>query len=132
MEQKLNLKQYSKSKKFYCCITKEIIPPSRVEYLLKENVPEHQLTSLNGSKHLHRPKKKLIVVDDIGTEFLCNHIDNTRAWEQERFGASENDDIEDTVETTTKPKKIDETSILIGHESLEAYIKKQDAGDEEE
>lgn len=131
MEPKLNLKQYSKSKKFYCCITQEIIPSSRVEYLLKENVPENQLTSINGSKHLHRPKK-LIVVDDIGTEFICNHIDNTRAWEQERFGVVESDDIEETTELPNKTKKLDETSLLVGSESLEAYIKKQDAGDEEE
>jgi hypothetical protein len=130
MDEKLNIKKYSKSKKFYCCVTEEIIPPSRVEYLLKENVPETQFTSINGAKHLHRPKK-LIVVDDLGTEFICNHIDNTRAWEQERFGIVEVEENEATTETT-KTKKLDETSILIGHESLESYIKKQDAGDEEE
>ncbi len=130
MDEKLNIKKYSKSKKFYCCITQEIIPPSRVEYLLKENVPETQFTSINGAKHLYRPKK-LIVVDDLGTEFICNHIDNTRAWEQERFGTVEVEENESTTETS-KTKKLDETSILIGHESLENYIKKQDAGDEEE
>ena len=128
MDKKSQNKQYSKSKKFYCCITQEIIPSSRVEYLLNENVPEHQFTSLNGSRHIYRPKK-LIVVDDIGTEFICNHIDNTRAWEQERFGA-ENNDIDDTIETDNKNKKLE--TLIVGHESIETYIKKQDAGDEEE
>lgn len=127
MDKSTNLKQYSKSKKFYCCITQEIIPPSRVEYLLKENVPEHKLTSINGSNHIHRPKK-LIVVDDIGTEFICNHIDNTRVWEQERFGT----DVDETDEydQDTKNKKIE--TLIVGHESIETYVKKQDAGDEEE
>jgi hypothetical protein len=127
MDKNTNLKQYSKSKKFYCCITQEIIPPGRVEYLLKENVPEHQLTSINGSNHIHRPKK-IIVVDDIGTEFICNRIENTRAWEQERFGTGV-DKIEDD-EIDTKNKKLE--VLVVGHESIESYIKKQDAGDEEE
>jgi hypothetical protein len=127
MDKNTNLKQYSKSKKFYCCITQEIIPPSRVEYLLKEHVPEHKLTSINGSNHIHRPKK-LIVVDDIGTEFICNRIDNTRVWEQERFGT--NVDETEEHDSDIKNKKIE--TLIVGHESIETYVKKQDAGDEEE
>lgn len=98
MQEKINFKKYSKSKKFYCYLTDELIAPERVEYLLSEGVPEKMLTSLRGAELSYKPRK-IIVVDEYGTSFICDKIDNQRAWQEERFGAnSEEDDEEDAVE----------------------------------
>lgn len=128
MQEKQSLRAYVRSREFYCCVTGEKISAARVEYLLKEGIPESQLTSLNGAQHLHRPKK-LIVIDDVGSEFICDHIDNTRAWESERFGSSE--DSTESVERRTSAKRLDDSLLRFEYESLEAYIRKQDAGEED-
>lgn len=124
-----SLKQYVRSKEFRCCVTGEKITVARVEYLLKEGVPENQLTSLTGAQLLHRPKK-LIVIDDVGGEFLCDHIDNTRAWEAERFGQVAEETGDGEYRKTTK--RLDDTLLRFEYETLEAYIKRQDGEDSEE
>jgi hypothetical protein len=104
MQEKINFKKYSKSKKFFCYLTDEVIAPARVEYLLSEGVPEKMLTSLRGSELSYKPRK-IIVVDEYGTSFVCDKIDNRRAWQEERFGSdSQDEDGEDMIEAE-KPFK---------------------------
>ena len=123
-------KAYSKSKQFLCCVTGEPIHPERVEYLLGEGIPEYNLTSINGANATYRPKK-IIVVDDEGTEFLCDKIDETRAWAAERFGAEEDEAIiEDSERKSTK--KVEEVSPVLIHESLDIVLKKEDTEEEDE
>ena len=111
MLNKKELKKYSRSKKFYCCITNEIISPDRVEYLLSEGVSEDMLTSLKGAELTYKPRK-MIIVDDEGTHFFCDKIDNTRAWAHERFGDSPPEDTNylDDIEEK-KRKKSEEVSV---------------------
>jgi len=124
------LTAYSNSKQFLCCVTGEVIHPERVEYLLGEGVLEYNLTSINGANATYRPKK-IIVVDDEGTEFFCDKIDETRAWSEERFGA---DADEDSIPEETErkvPKKIEEASPALIHESLDVVIKKEDTEEDD-
>lgn len=102
-----DIKKYSKSKKFFCCITGEIISPERVEYLLGEGTQEDMLTSLRGAELTYKPRK-IIVVDDVGTQFFCDKIDNTRAWAHERFGDAPPEDTNylDDIEEKKKEESI--------------------------
>ena len=129
METKQSLKSYSRSKTFFCCVTGEKIQPARVEYLLKEGVSEKFLTGLSGATLLHRPKK-IIVIDDVGSEFICDHIDNTRAWESERFGTGDCSYEDEGVGASRK--KVPDPLWGVEDDSLDALIKKQDAGEEDE
>jgi len=88
----------SRAKSFLCCITGQNIPPERVEYLMSENVPECRMTSIEGAKATVK-RRKIIVVDDIDTQFFCDAIDNSRIYAVERFGAEGRDwEGEDAVE----------------------------------
>lgn len=124
MDKETSLQKYSKSKKFYCCITEEEIAPERVEYLLGEGIKEYNLTSLNGSNAIYKPKK-LIVVDDQGTEFICDKIDETRAWQSERFGGESDDSGFEHFDKKPQ-KKIEEAPKELLHESLDVVLKKDD------
>lgn len=120
-------------KVFNCCITGEVIPLERVEYLLSENIPENLMTSMRGAELTHR-SRKIIVVDDEGSQFVCDKIDNTRVYEAERFGndsAEDFDSPECNIYGRRTIKKVEDTISVLGHESLDAYIKKQDTGEEE-
>mgnify|MGYP006893249150 FL=1 len=98
MQEKINFKKYSKSKKFFCYLTDEAIAPARVEYLLSGGVPEKMLTSLRGAELSYKPRK-IIVVDEFGTSYICDKIDNRRAWQEERFGSEAPEEDEEVAET---------------------------------
>jgi hypothetical protein len=49
-------------------------------------------------------------------------------WEKERFGT----DVDETDEHDPDTKNKKTENLIVGHESIETYVKKQDAGDEEE
>jgi hypothetical protein len=102
MHEQINFEKYSKSKKFFCYLTDELIAPERVEYLLSEGVPEKMLTSLKGAELSYKPRK-IIVVDEYGTSFVCDKIDNRRAWQEERFG---NDPADEDEEQGTEAEKV--------------------------
>jgi hypothetical protein len=124
-----NIKKYSKSKKFFCCVTDEEINPERVEYLLSEGVPENRLTSLKGAEITHRPRK-IIVVDDEGTHFFCDRIDNTRAWAQERFGDGSPEDTNYLDDIEEKKSQKNEESQTI--DSVDILIKNNASSKEDE
>jgi hypothetical protein len=118
MQEKINLKKYSKSKHFFCYLTDETITPARVEYLLSEGVPEKMLTSLHGAELSYRPRK-IIVVDEFGTSYVCDKIDNKRAWQEERFGSEPAEEDEEVVEVekTLKSEDINVNKIKSAIES---------------
>lgn len=106
MQEKINFKKYSKSKKFFCYLTDETIAPARVEYLLSEGVPEKMLTSLRGAELSYKPRK-IIVVDEFGTSYICDKIDNRRAWQEERFGSEDAEEEEEVAEAEKTIKSED-------------------------
>lgn len=118
MQEKINFKKYSKSKKFFCYLTDETIAPERVEYLLSEGVPEKMLTSLRGAELSYKPRK-IIVVDEFGTSYICDKIDNRRAWQEERFGSEDAEQDEEVaeVEKTIKSEDINVNKIKSAIES---------------
>ena len=118
MQEKINFKKYSKSKKFFCYLTDEAIAPARVEYLLSEGVPEKMLTSLHGAELSYKPRK-IIVVDEFGTSYICDKIDNRRAWQEERFGSETAEEDEEVAEAekTLKSEDINVNKIKSAIES---------------
>jgi hypothetical protein len=106
------IEEYSKSKTFYCHITDEVIQPARVAYLLGEGVPERLLTSLKGAEITYKPRK-IITVDDVGTQFICDKIDNARAWAHERFGDGPSEDTNYLDDIEEKKTKKSEQAITI-------------------
>ena len=99
------------SKEYRCFVTGEVIPLERVEYLLNEGVPEHMLTSLNGSEKIHKPRK-LLFVDDEGTSIFCDRIDETRIYATERFSSAEEEKEEAEEEKIEEIPTYKKPSIL--------------------
>jgi len=102
-------------KEYRCYVTDEVIPKERVDYLLSEGVPEHMLTSLSGSNAVYKPRK-MLVLDDESNYIICDKIDETRVYADERFGRMQEAEEEETEEeievktfkVITKEKEEDE------------------------